>query len=538
MSTVLKRIVDQLGPYFYQLAEKSQDVFWIKSADFQQQLYVSPSYERIWGRSCQSLYRRSADWLNTVILEDRDRVRQKLMEWQVNARVDETLELRYRILDQTGVIHWIETWGFSIHENEQCIGYAGIAYDITQIMKEADVENQLREQWREAKDHAEKANRAKSDFLAMMSHELRTPLNAILGMAQILKTSSLTEEQRDQLDVIAQSGQHLLILLNDLLDFAKLEVGQLSFTDEPFQLDILVSSLVRDMSLEAHNKGIELILHQTHDVPDRLIGDAKRVRQILANLLSNAIKFTEKGHVQLKIHCLQKNLKDISLCFTVEDTGIGIEQAKLDTIFSRFQHRDSVYQRKHEGMGLGLSIVKELVEKMQGSTVVSSELGMGSQFSCIIPFRLQGVISPVVGSFSEPPSMQSASNEREVLVVEDNLINQKISKMLLEQLGCRVDVASSSQEALEKIKHTYEMIFMDIGLPDRDGFETVELIRQQEAPGWRVPIIAMTAHVLAQDRQRCFEAGMDEVMTKPIMQTDLMAVLQRWSSPIQQRQKG
>ena len=640
MSTTLNKIINKLGPYFYKLAEKSQDVFWIKSTDFQSQLYVSPAYETIWGRSCQSLYASPSDWINTVVIKDRDRLRQQLMEWQANTKAGHAYDAEYRVTDHRGEIHWIQDVGFPIYDGRKCIGYAGIAQDITrkklhlkevneasrffqffvekirgtfwvkdpagqrQIyvspgyeklwgqscdtlyenpdawldavlpedlnneeidlphlgsnqrdskktsqfrfrirhpdggirwikdthfpIKDRDeligyagiaedvTEDVLREtELREAKENAEKANQTKSDFLAMMSHELRTPLNAILGMAQILKTSKLTETQKDQIDVVTQSGQNLLALLNDLLDFAKLEVGKLSFTNEFIDLRALTNTLISDMLVQASQKNIDLKLNCGPDVPDKIVGDAKRIRQILINLISNAIKFTEKGYVQLTVSCLQKNLKEATLYFTVEDTGLGIEQSKLDTIFSRFEQVDSVYQRKYEGVGLGLAIVKELVEKMGGSTAVSSEVGVGSQFSCILPFQLQASALSVQEASAKKlkrshkvlPSMTKANFDMNVLVVEDNLINQKVSKILLEQVGCKVDIADCAKEALEKVKKPYDIVFMDIGLPDMDGFQVVEKIREREAPEQHVPIVAMTAHVFAHDRKRCFEVG-------------------------------
>lgn len=662
MAISLNKIINKLGPYFYKLAEKSQDVFWIRSADFQTQLYINPAYEKIWGRSCQSLYNNPADWVNTIVIEDRDRLRQRLMEWQANPRVDDMYVASYRILGRGNQVRWIRFIGFSIHEGNKCIGYAGIAQDITQeklrlnetdeasrffrffmekmqgvfwikdlnsgrqiyisptyekiwgrtceslyqdpqswlnsilpedlennkvdlqcfepgqhdpnktcqfnfritrpdgnirwikethfILKDKgknyfggiaeDITNNvLRErELREAKENAEKANHAKSDFLAMMSHELRTPLNAILGMAQILKSSPLTEEQTGQIDVIKQSSENLLGLLNDLLDFAKLEAGKLSFDNDSLNLKILVETLISDMRSQANNKGVELRLNYAVDTPHIIIGDEKRIRQVLINLISNAIKFTEKGYVQVNVTCLQQNYQEATFCFTVKDTGIGIKKTQLDNIFSRFQQVNSVYKRKYDGVGLGLSIVKELVEKMGGSTAVSSEVGVGSQFTCIIPFQLRSsnvnIRHGAMGVINNPISKLNESENKkafnvDVLVIEDNLINQKISKILLEQIGCRVDIADSAEAGIDKLSKHYDLIFMDIGLPGMNGFEAVEFIRKREAPGQHIPIVAMTAHVFDRDRKRCFEVGMDEVIAKPIMQKDLIAILDRWT---------
>lgn len=683
MSMLPKRLLNKLGSGFFQLAEMSQDIFWIRSADFQTHLYVSPAYEAIFKRNSQALYHNPVDWINAVMMEDRDRLRQQYVEWQANGHTSNLNNIEYRITDEAGDVHWLNDSCFAVYDGRKCIAYAGVAKDFTSkksrfrefdeacyffryfvdkiqgvfwvkdnkgkkqlfispgyekvwgysceslynnpaswlesvlpedrkdakletrfydtseqlpnkkhefrfrirhpsgdirwikdthfpvmekneligfcgiaedVTQDVERENELRE----AKENAETANRTKSDFLAMMSHELRTPLNAVLGMAQILKTSTLTEEQVDQIDVISQSGHHLLGLLNDLLDFAKLEVGKLSFSRDLVNLQQLITKLIADMQPLAVSKGLLLKCQYADNMPSMVIGDAKRLRQILVNLISNAIKFTETGHVQLTMNCLQKNHLEATLCFTCEDTGIGIEKSKLTTIFNRFQQVDSVYQRKHDGVGLGLAIVKELVEKMSGNIAVTSEVGVGSQFSCIIPFQLQATESestrwashehrviatdaPVLlndarAALQSDARVSTITDHEEtqfdidVLVVEDNLINQKISKIMLEQIGCHVDIANCGQDAIEKMKKHYDMVFMDIGLPDMDGFEAVQHIRRGEDPRHPVPIVAMTAHVFDYDRERCFNVGMNEVLAKPIMQEELVRVLKRWAA--------
>src|SRR3990167_2396568 len=505
----LVRIINQLGIAFAKFAEHTQDIIWIRSCDWSEYLYVSPSYEKIWGRSRESLYENSASWLDAIFLEDRDRLRQKLMTFQATVAKDQFFEEEYRIRDGMNRLHWIKDFGIPVFEYGRCIGFVGIAQDTTKhkfstralneasyffkffaekiesvfwvrdpsgtrqlylspsyervwgrsvqelyknpaslidtlVEDDRDINNMnirlddchedttnkkyenryrirrpdgeircikdvnfpitdeegyfigfagiasditsdvVREhELLEAKENAEKANKAKSDFLAMMSHELRTPLNAILGMAQILISSDLTEEQRSNVNVITQSGQSLLSLLSDLLDFSKLEAGALRFDHEVVNLKELVERIVANMQLQAMKKKLDLRLAYVLQDSPHIVCDPKRVSQILVNLLSNAIKFTDHGHVQLTVASVQKSLTRLVACFTVEDTGIGIDKSKLNTIFDRFQQIDSVYQRKYDGVGLGLAIVKELVEKMGGSTMVTSELGVGSQFSCI-----------------------------------------------------------------------------------------------------------------------------------------------------------
>jgi len=469
---------------------------------------------QVLGLDSQLLYDTPDLWLETIYKDDRERF---------SFCVEEQVKRRYRIIKCKSV-HWIEEVVFPVHNNKgELIGYAGITNEITEdVLREKELLT--------AKERAENANRAKSDFLAMMSHELRTPLNAILGMSQILKSSNLTEDQQDQMDVIAQSGQNLLSLLNDILDFAKLEVGKLSFNEEEFDLLELLQKISMDLMSHAKEKKLKLILDIEDDLPRYVKGDPKRLRQILINLVSNAIKYTKEGSITLRARCLQKNSKDGTFSFTVDDTGIGIPKEKLDTIFQRFQQVDSVYRRKHEGVGLGLAIVKELLERMGGSIAVNSKEGEGSQFTCLLPLNLK-TLDHVL---QEPsPSYDSTAHQFEqfpshILLVEDNAINQKIAAALLEQLGCKVDVVDNGEAAIKKFKEGYDLVFLDIGLPDLDGFAACQKMREAEVDEEHIPIIALTAHVFAQDRQRCFDVGMDEVMEKPVMRNDLIAVLKRW----------
>ena len=524
--------LDNASYFFKYFAEKIESVFWVRDKSGSKQLYLSPSYEKVWGRSLESLYDHPQSWIETLLPEDRkiNDMSLRLID-EDNEGEDKKFESRFRIVKPNGEIRWIKDINFPISdETGEFIGFAGIADDIT-----ADV---LRErELMDAKVNAEKANQAKSDFLAMMSHELRTPLNAILGMAQILDSTVLSDEQKSHLDVINYSGHNLLALLSDLLDFSKLEAGALSFNKEPIDLRQLVVRLVSDLRSSAKEKGLQLQLSYNVSENQRISCDPKRLRQVLANLVSNAIKFTDNGHVLLTVSLVQETKSQYVICFTVEDTGIGIEKSKLDTIFGRFQQVDTVYQRKHDGVGLGLAIVKELVEKMGGTTMVSSELGVGSQFSCILSFELvqtemlsQGEGLELISNLKYPAKSTYRKYNMKVLVVEDNLINQKISRLLLEQIGCQVDIADCSKTALEKIHGGYDIVFMDIGLPDMDGFETVEAIRRIEgANSEHVPIIAMTAHVFQQDKERCFEVGMNEVIAKPILLQKLVEILDRWA---------
>ncbi len=506
----------ELGHFANFFTKALESVFWVRDESGKKQVYVSSAITKIWGIEPQELYKNPELWINSIVEEDRHKF--------VLDEHYQQQESRYRILTRNNEIRWIKDINFPIRDSDGVLfGFAGIADDIT--------EDVLREQeLRLAKEKAENANQAKSDFLAMMSHELRTPLNAILGMTQILSASPLTSEQQDQLEVVTKSGQSLLCLLNDILDFAKLEVGKLTFSIEEFDLIATLNTVTTDMSKLAENKNLRFILKTDPKLPSHVTGDSKRLQQILINLIANAIKYTEEGSVTLMVEAKLITQTRAAFVFTVSDTGIGIPQTKLENIFDKFQQIDSVYKRKHEGVGLGLAIVKELVDKMSGTIKVTSVVGSGSTFICTLPMDFRSALHHAAESGLSYVKKNNNFQQfhAKVLVVEDNAINQKIAVALLEQLGCVVDVVDNGQCAIEKFQTGYDLIFLDIGLPDMDGFEVAKCIREIEDNNNHLPIIALTAHVFAQDKKRCFEVGMDEVMAKPVMRSDLIAVLNRW----------
>lgn len=511
---------------FQFFAEKTRSVFWVYDPIKKKQIYVSPAYEKVWGRSCESLYNDPNTWLDAVVPEDYkpntslDARLQKLEQHGPDFQYED----RYRIMHPSGTIIWIKDTSFPIYNRKnKFLGFAGIAEDIT---KEVLHEKQLEE----AKLRAEEANQAKADFLAMMSHELRTPLNAILGMAQILRMKGIPEELDDCVSIISQSGNNLLSLVNDILDFAKLEVGSLSFAEEPLDLQLLISQVISSLHSHATEKGIALKLDYADDAPTLVFGDAKRVRQILVNLLGNALKFTMKGYIEARVRCVNLAAKQTTLSITIIDTGIGIPQNKLGFIFERFSQVDSIYQRKYTGTGLGLAISKELVERMGGTIQVSSQVGKGSEFNFTLPFHLPLSIleRPLQPRMEREPNKKFNCNLH-VLLVEDNSINQKIAKIMLEDIGCSVDILDHGQAVLNNLfkLDSYDIIFMDIGLPDISGFDVVTHIRRHDFLN-NTPIIAMTAHILERDKQRCFVVGMDDIIAKPISHEELIKTVQYW----------
>ncbi|MBV9576099.1 MAG: response regulator, partial [Gammaproteobacteria bacterium] len=383
---------------------------------------------------------------------------------------------------------------------------------------------------REAKQRAEIANQAKSDFLAMVSHELRTPLNAILGIAQILKTRGLSTEMEEYVNIINHAGNNLLSLVSDILDFARLEAGKLSFINEPYDLEMLFSQIIHSMQYQVKEKGLELSLEWCPAMPVDVIGDANRVRQVLVNLVGNAIKFTQRGQIKVIVNCLRQNKNKAVFEVKVIDTGIGIHADKLDFIFEKFSQVDSIYHRKHSGIGLGLAITKQLVEVMGGEITVNSEIGKGSEFVFTLSLKLQTISNKQDEQDSQKTSLTSARYPLSILLVEDNLINQKIAKLMLEDLGCKVEVIDNGQTVLEK-KSTllqYDLILMDVGLPDMSGFDIVARLRLEPSLK-NMPIVAITAHILEGDRQQAYAAGMNKVIAKPISYEELEMVLQEYA---------
>lgn len=513
--------IEKAMHYFRFFAEKLNAVFWARNDSYDRQIYLSPAYEKIWGRSRDELYCDPDSWLKTVHPDDRafvtDTARFRILE---ECGLDACYEKRYRIILPDGSIKWIKDTSFPIqNEKKGFIGFAGIAEDIT---KEALYEKDLRE----AKERAEVANKAKSDFLAMISHEIRTPLNAVMGMAEIMKQKGLSNEMQEYVDIISSAGNDLLSLVSDILDFARLEAGKLTFNLEPFDLGDLFRQILQTLKYQLREKDVSLMLEIAPDLQAAVIGDHHRVRQVLANLIGNAVKFTEHGHIKVLLQGLQARDNSCSYQIIVEDTGIGIPEDKLNSIFEKFSQVDSIYQRKAGGIGLGLAITKELVEKMGGSISVTSQVGCGTVFKVILPLSLQ---QPVMISAAKKHSDIPARFDKNILVVEDNLINQKIARMMLEDLGCRVDIVSNGADVLDNVDKLpeYDLVFMDVGLPDMSGYDIAAEIRQRHTLQ-SLPIIAMTAHVLDRDRRQAYHSGMNNIVAKPVTYDQIRSVLEQY----------
>lgn len=516
-----------------------------------------------------------------------------------------------------------------------------------------------------AKERAEAANRAKSEFLGIVSHELRLPLTGILGMAHMLHLEYLLPVQREQVEDIIQSSEHLLALVDDLLDVAKLDAGKMELSLVPLDLRKLLEETATMLTFQTSSKGLELLVSYDEGTPHRIVGDARALRQIVLNLVGNALKFTEQGYISIRVKCLSQTDTTAQLMISIEDTGVGIAEDKLQEIFESFKQDDIDYKRRYSGAGLGLTISRAYIELMGGKLEVQSQLGRGSIFSCIIPFELQAtatlaspweaykddvrtlivddtlrgevlarhIASPNVqvvtgkeaiatlitaercsapydvviidqqlssinaldlgqaintqfnacrpllmllmsqdtamtkdaakaaGFFEtlikpvQPTELQmcltvaweawgeqagirpkkdvkqSIVHPIRILLVEDDRIIQKVHKKMLEQFGCQVELAENGLDALNKFKQaSYDLVFMDVGLPKMSGIEVAAAIRKHEGNDKYTPIVALTGFSQEEDKANCLAAGMDAVATKPITPDLLKRFLQQWIS--------
>ncbi|WP_343855410.1 PAS domain-containing hybrid sensor histidine kinase/response regulator [Fulvivirga kasyanovii] len=375
-----------------------------------------------------------------------------------------------------------------------------------------------------AKQDAENASKEKDKFLANMSHEIRTPMNAIIGMAQLLNSTPLTTEQKKYVNSINSASDTLLSLINDILDFSKIEAGMIDFENNPFSIHNAVHEVLNITSFKCENSPVSLDKDIDPQVPETLSGDKYRLNQILLNLLSNAVKFTPEGEIKLMVKVKGTDGQKVILQFNVKDTGIGIPSEKIKSIFDGFTQASSDTTRKYGGTGLGLTIVKSLVELQQGQLSVKSKEGSGSEFIFTLPFERTD--NKEKHSVSHKKPVEKDLSKLNILVVEDNELNQFLIQSLLQKYNARVKVASDGVEAMETLnKMTFDIILMDIQMPNMDGYEATQKIRANFKQS--IPIIAMTAHALVGEKEKCQNAGMNDYITKPIRINDLINCIKK-----------
>lgn len=437
-------------------------------------------------------------------------------QWQQLLRSEPTsISVEYPLQSSSGkqfIISWRITHVQIDSQGQTEFLLAGL--DITESVANRQALETANQRIREALNQAEQANRSKSIFLANMSHEIRTPMSGILGAAELLLDKNLDQEQRNYIDIIYKSSQSLLDIINDILDLSKIESGRLEVELIPFDLNHLMSELFQLFNDQARNKGITLVYQYQGELPTQWLGDAKRIRQILTNLISNAIKFTEHGQVTMSVNGHALNAPQYGINIAINDSGIGIANNKQEDIFSPFKQADSSTSRHYGGTGLGLTISRKLANAMQGEIAVQSQLGQGSTFTLTLPLIADhyplDVVAPSENHHNTPLRGR-------VLLAEDNSVNQRVAAKMLQRLGLDYELANNGEQAVKAaLAEPFDLILMDINMPIMDGIQATQHLRDMGGVLGQIPIVALTANAMLEDKQRCLEAGMNGFISKPI----------------------
>ncbi|MCC7290783.1 MAG: response regulator [Phycisphaerales bacterium] len=550
-----------------ELAERSAAVLWLMDWKQDRVIYVSPAYEAVWGRLCQDLYANSHAWIESIHEEDRDRVGK---EYYASAARG-AFSMEYRVVRPSGEVVWVLDRGSPVlDEAGEVHRIAGIAEDITE-RKKSERELQRRhdllqafvdeivatnKKLEAARQAAEIANRAKSEFLANVSHEIRTPMTAILGFAEILREGEngrrLSDEQTQAVDSIHRNGGYLLGIINDILDLSKIDAGKLDVDAVVCAPAPLIADVLQLVSTKAAEKGLPLHLEFEGAVPVRIRSDPTRLRQILINLVGNAIKFTSAGHVRVSVRRAVTPANKPGLAIEVEDTGLGLTEEQLSRLFQPFTQADASTTRVFGGTGLGLSISRRLARLLGGDVTVRSSPGKGSVFTVFVetgPLDAVPMLSPqeareLVGrrAAEAPPRAREAATpasmpqvqtlSARILIAEDGPDNQRLLRHVLARAGADLTFAENGRLAVDLALagagtgQAFDVILMDMQMPVMSGYDAARTLR---AAGYDGPIIALTANAMSGDREKCLAAGCDDYTVKPIRRAELLELVRRYA---------
>ncbi len=520
-------------------------------------IYVNEAFTKISGYEAEEAIGKTPR-----ILQGDDTDRETLDRLKSSLQKGRPFKGELKNYTKDGNPYWLDISIVPIYdENEELTHFTAIERNITdrknfekELLQEKEIaENEVKERQRvemqmqeyadklelirfdalEAQEKAEAASQAKTEFLANMSHELRTPMNGIIGMAEMLLSSSLDADQKENAEALHRSGDNLLSILNDILDISKIEAGELEIENVPFHLSTAMRQIIQLFLPLAEDRGLELVMEYDKSAPDIVIADLGRVQQVLRNLVNNALKFTEEGSITLVMRITEDDGKP-SMYMAVEDTGVGIPRDKLDTIFEKFTQADASVTRKFGGTGLGLAITENLVDLMDGEIGVDSIECEGSTFWFKIPFEIARENEKPVNLYDETlDGVEIAiSKDIKILAVDDHPVNQIFVQKLLKRLGFNnVDMAEDGQQALDMIEaNEYDLVLMDCQMPVLDGYQAATMLREREqGTDKRLPVIALTANAMVGDREKCIKSGMDDYLSKPIKPDKLLALMQKWT---------
>ena len=520
LKTELYNLVRNDRAIFEFLQAGSLDGIWYWDVERQDQEWMSPRFKDLFGYRDDEIPNTSEWWMANIFPEDRDLALDNFAKHLADANHPYDQIVRYRHRD--GGTVWVRCRGLAVRNDKgEPIRLLGCHTDVTALKHaEEDLRRQA-EELRVARDAAERANRAKSIFLANVSHEIRTPLNGVIGTTELLGETDLTSGQRDHLDALRESAEALLDIINDILDFSKMEAGKLVVEPHAFRLRERVDILVKSLAPRLHGRDVRLSHDVAADVPDTLVGDARLLRQVLSNLLSNAIKFTRRGAITLRVRRDEPMEEGVRLRFEVSDTGIGIAPEKQKVIFEEFVQADASTTRRYGGTGLGLAIASRLVDALGGAIGLRSEPGQGSTFHCTARFDLHAT-----GVDEAPPSHAPVAAGRPlcVLLVEDSVANQRVAVAFLEREGHTVRTVGDGAVAVAACAaERFDVVLMDLQMPEMDGYAATAAIRrrEQEQGAGHTPILALTARASRSNEAWCLAAGFDGFLLKPYRHREL-----------------